>query len=92
MKTYKEIENSRNRRLWITQVGIPAVTLAVTAMGVFPEAREAVVNGVKTVGNKIANKMKKKEKKAERKIEERDTKVIYIINDITGEYRTSKKG
>lgn len=27
-KTYKQIEASRNRRLWITQVGLPVLTIA----------------------------------------------------------------
>lgn len=26
-KTYKQIEESRNRRLWITQVGLPVATI-----------------------------------------------------------------
>lgn len=39
--TYKQIEASREARLWISQVIVPVATVAVTAMAI-PEVREKV--------------------------------------------------
>lgn len=50
--TYKQIEASREVRLWITQVIIPAFGVAM----MIPEARQAVVAKVKEVKDKIVNK------------------------------------
>lgn len=53
--TYKQIEASREARLWIGQVILPIIT----AVMLVPEAREAVVDKVKTVKKNIENKFKK---------------------------------
>ena len=53
--TYKQIEASREARLWIGQVILPIVTAGLLV----PEAREAVVDKVKTVKKNIENKFKK---------------------------------
>ena len=53
--TYKQIEASREARLWIGQVILPIVT----AVMLVPEAREAVVDKVKKVKKNIKNKFKK---------------------------------
>ena len=50
--TYKQIEASREVRLWITQVIIPAFGVAM----MIPEAREAVVAKARDVKDKIVNK------------------------------------
>lgn len=50
--TYKQIEASREVRLWITQVVIPMFGVAM----MIPEAREAVVAKAKEVKNKIMGK------------------------------------
>lgn len=50
--TYRQTETSREIRLWITQVIIPA--LGVTMM--IPEAREAVVAKAREVKDKISRK------------------------------------
>lgn len=50
--TYKQIEASREARLWITQVIIPAIGVAM----MIPEAREAVVAKAKEVKDKIVSK------------------------------------
>lgn len=50
--TYKQIEASREVRLWITQVIIPAFGIAM----MIPEAREAVVAKAKEVKDKITGK------------------------------------
>lgn len=58
--TYKQIETSREIRLWVGQIIIPAATVAVTILTV-PEVRQAVgaaANGIKT---KIESKFKKGE-------------------------------
>ena len=44
--TYKQIEASREARLWIGQVIVPAVTCVATLMAV-PEVRHAVVDKAK---------------------------------------------
>lgn len=53
--TYKQIEASREARLWIGQVILPIVM----AVMLVPEAREAVVDKVKTAKKNIENKFKK---------------------------------
>lgn len=53
--TYKQIEASREARLWIGQVILPIVT----AVMLVPETREAVVDIVKTAKKNIENKFKK---------------------------------
>lgn len=58
--TYKQIETSREIRLWIGQIIVPAVTLAATAMAV-PEVRQAVATKAKSVKRSIENKFKKEE-------------------------------
>lgn len=50
--TYKQIEASREVRLWITQVIIPAFGVAM----MIPEARQAVVAKAKEVKDKIVGK------------------------------------
>ena len=50
--TYKQIEASREVRLWITQVLIPAFGVAM----MIPEAREAVVAKAKEVKDKTTSK------------------------------------
>lgn len=53
--TYKQIEASREARLWIGQVILPIVT----AVMLVPEAREAVIDKVKAAKKNIENKFKK---------------------------------
>jgi hypothetical protein len=55
LMTYKQIEASREVRLWITQVVIPAVGIAM----MIPEAREAVVAKAKDVTEKVKIKLRK---------------------------------
>lgn len=50
--TYKQIEASREVRLWITQVIIPAFGVAM----MIPEAREAVVAKARDVKDRIKYK------------------------------------
>ena len=53
--TYKQIEASREIRLWITQIVVPAIGIAM----LFPEAREFVANKAKDFGNKIKAELHK---------------------------------
>lgn len=55
--TWKQIETSREARLWIGQVIVPAV---VGIMAVSPEARQAVKNKCVEVKNTIRRKLKKR--------------------------------
>lgn len=57
--TYKQIEASREARLWIGQVIIPAITVVGAAMTV-PEVRKAVTEKANNVKTAIKKKFKKK--------------------------------
>ncbi len=56
--TRRQIEASRERRLWISQIIIPTLTLAVTSMTI-PEVRDLVKTKATEVKRKIENRMKK---------------------------------
>lgn len=63
--TYKQIEASRNARLWIVQVAIPVMSMAVTTLSI-PEVRQTVAAKAKLVKysteykiENIKNKLKK---------------------------------
>ena len=58
--TYKQIEASREARLWIGQVIIPAITVVGAAMTV-PEVRKAVIEKANNVKTAIKKKFKKGE-------------------------------
>ena len=58
--TYKQIEASREARLWIGQVIIPAITVVGAAMTV-PEVRKAVVEKANNLKTAIKKKFKKGE-------------------------------
>lgn len=53
--TYKQIDASREVRLWVTQVIIPAFGVAM----LIPEVREAVVTKVRELKEKIKSKANK---------------------------------
>lgn len=53
--TYKQIETSREIRLWITQIIAPVFIGAM----LIPEVREGVKTTAKNVTNKIKNKFHK---------------------------------
>lgn len=53
--THKQIDASREVRLWITQVVIPAVGVVM----MIPEARESVVTKAKEFKKKIEDKFHK---------------------------------
>lgn len=57
--TYKQIEASREMRLWIGQVIIVPAVLAGTAIASNPATRQTVVNGANNVKNFVTNKVKK---------------------------------
>ena len=52
--TYRQVETSREIRLWITQVIIPMFGIAM----MIPEAREAVVTKTKELKDKIKENLK----------------------------------
>ena len=56
--TYKQIETSREIRLWIGQLIVPAITLAATMLAI-PEVREAVAAKARRIKLSVENKMKK---------------------------------
>ena len=58
--TYKQIEASREARLWIGQVIIPAITVVGAVMTV-PEVRKAVTEKANNLKTAIKKKFKKGE-------------------------------
>ena len=56
--TRRQIDSSRERRLWIGQVVIPTLTLIVTAMSI-PEVRETTKVKAKEIKRKIESRFKK---------------------------------
>lgn len=52
MATWKQIEQRRETRLWISQVIMPAITFIGTMMAI-PEVREAVKTKAKQVKERI---------------------------------------
>lgn len=57
--TYKQIEASREARLWITQVIVPALGMATALVATVPEFRAAVVDKAKGVKDRIKYKIRK---------------------------------
>ena len=57
--TYKQIEASRELRLWIGQIIIPAVTTAAAVLYMNPELRDKLTNKAKELKNNIETKFKK---------------------------------
>lgn len=56
--TRRQIDSSRERRLWLGQVIIPTLTLIITAMSI-PEVRETTKIKAKEIKRKIENRFKK---------------------------------
>ena len=56
--TYKQIETSREIRLWLGQVVIPAILVATTAMTI-PGVRHTVVGTIESVKRTIKTKFRK---------------------------------
>lgn len=57
--TYKQIEASREARLWIGQIIVPALTFAATTLAI-PEVRQAIATKAVSVKQSIEQKMKRK--------------------------------
>ena len=56
--TRRQIDSSRERRLWLGQVIIPTLTLIITAVSI-PEVRETTKVKAKEIKRKIENRFKK---------------------------------
>ena len=56
-RTWRQIEDSRDRRLWITQVGLPIGGAALLWMS-DPERREWTIQTLTDAKNKIVGKVK----------------------------------
>lgn len=56
--TYKQIEASREVRLWIGQIIVPAITIAASALAI-PEVRQAVAAKARDVKQSIERKIKR---------------------------------
>jgi len=55
--TYKQIEASREVRLWIGQIIVPAASVAVAILAI-PEVRQAIGTKVTNVKESIQNKIR----------------------------------
>ena len=55
--TYKQIEASREIRLWIGQIIVPAITVAVSTLAI-PEVRQDVAAKARNVKENIERKIK----------------------------------
>lgn len=53
--TYKQIEASREARLWLGQIIAPAITLAVSTLAI-PEVRQAVAAKAESIKQSIKEK------------------------------------
>lgn len=60
MKTWKDIERARERRLWITQVLFPGFVMGATAWSI-PEVRQYAKEKYNQAKNFIKSKLPKKE-------------------------------
>lgn len=68
MKTYKQLESSRNTRLWITQVFIPVAGLATSILVSVPETRQAIGRSAVRVKDSIKKVFIKKESESDKKV------------------------
>jgi hypothetical protein len=57
--TWKQIETSRETRLWITQVVVPVLGMATALVATVPELREAAVAKFEETRTKIKCKLHK---------------------------------
>lgn len=90
--TYKQIEATREVRLWITQIAVPIVTVAIASGIAIPEVRQAVTTQCSKIGKAISNKLKKKEKKEKEKVNNQDDYSVFHVefNKNTNEYRMKR--
>lgn len=73
--TRKQIDASREARLWFGQIIVPAMTLAASALAI-PEVRQAVATKANDIKISIETKRRKKEQKAREKQAKND---IYYV-------------
>ena len=57
--TYKQIEASREVRLWIGQIIVPAASVVVATLSI-PEVRQAIATKAASVKESIQNKTKRR--------------------------------
>lgn len=55
--TYKQIEASREARLWLSQIVIPAASVAVAILSI-PEVRQAIGTKAANIKESIQNKIR----------------------------------
>lgn len=83
--TNRQIDEAREKRLWIRDIIIPVVTTIGVGIAI-PEVRKAVSNTCKSVKKNITKRIKKEKK--ERVIIEKglDDNILKVENKLTGEY------
>lgn len=58
--TYKQIEASREVRLWIGQIIVPAASVVVATLSI-PEVRQMIATKAASIKESIQNKTRRKE-------------------------------
>lgn len=59
MKTWKDIEKARERRLWLKEVVIPGATMVIVVLKMFPELGERIGQKCTEAKDFIVSKLKK---------------------------------
>jgi len=90
--TNRQVETSREIRLWVKDVVVPVVTTATVIMISVPGVGKSAMKKCANVKNSIKNKLKKTNKKEKDVVEiGLDDNVIRMFNTETGEYRIKRR-
>ncbi len=57
--TYKQIETSREVRLWIGQIIVPAASVALAILSI-PEVRQTIASKASQIKESVQNKIRRK--------------------------------
>ena len=90
--TNRQVETSREIRLWVKDIVVPVVTTAAVIMIAVPGVGKSAMKKCTNVKNSIKNKLKKANKKEKDIVEiGLDDNVIRMFNMETGEYRIKRR-
>ena len=90
--TNRQVETSREIRLWVKDIVVPVATTAAVIMIAVPGVGKSAMKKCTNVKNSIKNKLKKTNKKEKDVVEiGLDDNVIRMFNTETGEYRIKRR-
>lgn len=90
--TNRQVETSREIRLWVKDIVVPVVTTATVIMIAVPGVGKSAMKKCANVKNSIKNRLKKTNKKEKDIVEiGLDDNVIRMFNTETGEYRIKRR-